>query len=282
MCLICGKNAPVSAVGGYNRCHHCNSYVAAFLPDHRNVQKVLEDHFSYIIDRQKQTSNVRIHQGRLDTLKKFSKTIHRVLDVGCGDGGFLTFMLARGYKSFGYDKSKKIQKYLRDQHIPNYNNLRDIPDHSFDVVTCFDVIEHTTDPQGLIRNIKEKLKRNGILIITTPNAKSFSSLVLGQKWWVFGPTAHFVLFSPRSLKLLLTNQGFEVLDVSTDTLTPWFTPPEKVLFRVLNKLIYLATLPFHTFLFVHYLGDNIQVVARKNRSEFIKLSYALDRKKNKL
>jgi SAM-dependent methyltransferase len=137
-----------------------------------------------------------------------------------------------------------------------------MPDHHFDVITCFDVIEHTTDPHVLIQSIKLKLKKNGVLMMTTPNARGFSSLILRQKWWVFGPTAHFILFSPHSLQLFLTRMGFDLLDVRTDILTPWFTPSESVISRLFNKCVYLVVIPFQKFLFNHSLGDNIQIVAK--------------------
>ncbi len=149
-------------------------------------------------------------------MRSFSKLTPKILDIGCGNGNFVRFLKSEGYESFGYDKSRNIQKYLRVKNVPIYKNMRDIPNHYFNVVTCFDVIEHTADPRILIRSIKEKLNKNGIAMITTPNAQGFSSRILRHNWWVFGPTAHFILFSVRSLRLLLLNEGFELLHMSTD------------------------------------------------------------------
>jgi SAM-dependent methyltransferase len=267
MCSICGKDASVSKVGGYQKCQYCNTYIAAVIPPTKDLQNVLEDHASaFIIGGPEHTVYSQANLERLHVLKKFARSIQNILDVGCGNGSFVEYLISEGYRSFGYDKSKKIQKYLSGKKIPMYRDLRDMPNHHFDVITCFDVIEHTTDPHILIQSIKKKLKKNGVLMMTTPNARGFSSLILSQKWWVFGPTAHFILFSPRSLQLFLSRMGFELLDIRTDILTPWFTPTEKFMSRFLNKCVYLATLPFQKFLFAHSLGDNIQIVARSSRA----------------
>jgi hypothetical protein len=162
----------------------------------------------------------------------------------------------------GYDKSRNITKYLFKKNIPYYKNLNDIPDKYFDVITCFDVIEHTTNPKELIEMLHKKTKKNGLLILSTPNSQSLSSKILGQKWWVFGPTAHFVLFSVFSLNLLLAKANFKVVSFMTDTLTPWFTPTEKFISKVFNKFVYLFLFPFQKIIFKNHLGDNILIVAR--------------------
>ena len=100
-------------------------------------------------------------------------------------------------------------------------------------------------------------------MITTPNAQGISARILGRRWWVFGPTAHFVLFTPDSLKQMLTKEGFKVLETTTDTLTPWFFPTDTFIHRMLNKIVYLLITPFQSLLFRFSFGDNIQVVANK-------------------
>jgi len=163
----------------------------------------------------------------------------RILDFGCGSGLFLEFLIAKGYKAYGFDKSKKLTKHLRDLHIPSYARVSKIPNGYFDAITNFDVIEHTTKPHIFIRNVNRKLKREGILMITTPNAYGISGRILKDRWWVFGPKAHFTLFSSESLKYLLHREGFKVQCITTDTITPWFMPVHNLWFKILNKAIYM-------------------------------------------
>lgn len=262
MCKICGHNAVTLPIDGYIRCEYCKTYITKVLPNNKKVQKVLEEHAeTYILDKQ-ETGDNHSNLVRLYLLNKFTKSTKTVLDFGCGSGSLVKYLLSNGYKAFAYDKSEIIKKYLASQSIPFYEKLSEIPNNYFDVVTCFDVIEHVTNPNMLIQNIKRKIKKGGILVLSTPNSRGLSAKILGKKWWVFGPTAHFVLFSPYSIKLLITKMGLEVLDLSTDTITPWFTPSEKFVSKIINKLLYLIILPFQKVLFSHYLGDNIQVIVR--------------------
>ncbi len=262
MCPICNQNSKTSSSNRYNKCNYCGLLIAKYLPREKQVQTILEDQATGIIQSHHEKKTENKYQKKFTRITKFVKNPYLVLDFGCGNGTFVQFLRSKGYQSYGYDKSKTIQRYLDLQNIPQYKRLQDVPDHSFDVVTCSDVIEHIPYPRLLIRQIKQKLQNNAILILGTPNAYGFSSSILRQKWWVFGPAAHFVLFSSKSIKILLESEGFEVLDISTDNITPWFISTNRPLYKILNKLVYLSTLSFRKILFTWMLGDNIQIIAR--------------------
>ncbi len=262
MCLICKREFKFSLIGDYRRCEYCKTYIANVTPNDKRVQKTLEEHaISYILGSQDSSDSV-IHQARLTEIKKFSKKAKTILDFGCGRGDFVIFLLKKEYKAFAYDKSYTLKKYLVAQNIPVFDKVRDIPDKYFDVITCYDVIEHTTNPRLLLESIKGKLRDGGILVVSTPNARGFSATILRKRWWVFGPAAHYILFSPYSLRFLLTSMGYRILKIRTDTLTPWFIPSERLWAKLLNKVIYLITYPFHTLLFNNCLGDNIVAMVR--------------------
>lgn len=263
MCVVCKTSANLLNRHGYVQCTSCQTYIANRLPPQRIVQHVLEEHAQAYILAGQQAVDYATYKHRRDLLSNYLKSVQTILDFGCGNGNFVTFLRSNKYKAFGYDKSASISTYLRAYHIPSYKSLSQIPTKQFDIVTCFDVIEHTTKPIEVIRIIRNKLKKDGILMISTPNACGISARLLGQKWWVFGPTAHFMVFSPYSLQLLLKRMGFRILDTRTDTLTQWVMPSEQFLPKVLNKCIYIALFPFRSLLFQHYLGDNIQVIAKK-------------------
>lgn len=263
MCLICKHNALTSQIGDYRSCEYCGTRIAIFLPDNSKVQGVLEEHAtSYILDNH-EPADLSTFEARLALIKHYSKSAQTIIDFGCGNGNFVKFLNTKGYKVFGYDKSLQIKKYLDSQNTPHYTSTGEIPNNFFDVITCFDVIEHTTNPRFLLRTLIKKLKKNGILILSTPNSQGLSARILNERWWVFGSTAHFILFSPRSLTLLLTKSNFKLLKLTTDTLTPWFIPSEKFTNKILNKLLYLAFFPFQRVLFDNNLGDNILGIARK-------------------
>jgi 2-polyprenyl-3-methyl-5-hydroxy-6-metoxy-1,4-benzoquinol methylase len=260
--MICNHRAKALDEAGYVKCEYCKTYIAKILPHDKQIQKVIEKHASLYVLNHHESLNLHYHSERLNLLKSYRKYARAVLDFGCGSGEFIGFLKAKGYKAFGYDKSKKILKYLTSNKVLTFKSQAQIPDNYFDVITCFDVIEHVTKPGPLMRIIKRKLKKDGILILSTPNSQGISARFLGGSWWVFGPTAHFVVFSAFSLKILLKQAGFNVLLIRTDTLTPWFTPAERFINKILNKILYLAISPFQKILFNKGLGDNILLVAK--------------------
>lgn len=262
MCLICYTEGQVKQVGSYHECQYCKSRIADILPDNIIVQKVLEEHAQSYILGAKEIFDIATYTARLEILRKYARGAKLVLDFGCGNGNFVKFLQSKTYSAFGYDKSVDITEHLSAQKIPLYRNEKEIPNAYFDVITCFDVIEHTTNPRSIVQILNNKLKKDGIIVMTTPNTQGVSAHILGKYWWVFGSEAHFVLFSLFSLKLFLSNHGFNILDSNTDTLTPWFVPSEKLLSRIGNKIVYLALLPFKSMLFDRGLGDNIQIIAK--------------------
>jgi len=73
----------------------------------------------------------------------------------------------------------------------------------FDAVVLGDVIEHVDNPGLLLDNVRRHLKADGVLLLTTPNAK----------WWtvVFKPHVDHVLWHDRfTLAELLRRHGFAI------------------------------------------------------------------------
>lgn len=99
----------------------------------------------------------------------------RVLDVGCGVG-YGAHLLARQGASdvVAFDIDPATIEHAREHYgHPNLSfrvaSISDLPlEESFDVVTCFEVIEHIERQQRLVRTIAASLNRDGCLIVSTP------------------------------------------------------------------------------------------------------------------
>jgi 2-polyprenyl-3-methyl-5-hydroxy-6-metoxy-1,4-benzoquinol methylase len=203
-----------------------------------------------------------IHERRFDHFVQFGLRGKKILDVGCGAGVFLRHARKKRYEAYGLDISKKIVCHIRSMGIAAYQDFQSLPQIKFDAITNFDVIEHMTDPHVFIRNIKRKLKKGGLIMITTPNAFGISGLLLHDKWWVLDPKSHFILYNIESLQFLLKKHGFAIHEVSTDMITQWLVPSNSLRRKIFNKIIYLILYPFLPLLFSHRLGDNIQIIAK--------------------
>jgi 2-polyprenyl-6-hydroxyphenyl methylase/3-demethylubiquinone-9 3-methyltransferase len=89
---------------------------------------------------------------------------------------------------------------------------------AFDLITCMEVIEHVAEPATFVRAIAKRLAANGLLVMSTPNATSWSRLMmitLGEGLGRIPKGTHdFDKFvTPDRMKLLLADAGLKCLDV---------------------------------------------------------------------
>jgi SAM-dependent methyltransferase len=96
----------------------------------------------------------------------------KALDVGCAYGFASTVLASLGYETFGVDVSRwgvRQAKAVSDGSfvVCDAQALLPFKGESFDLVTCFDVLEHLQFPEMAIRNMLESSR--GALICTTPN-----------------------------------------------------------------------------------------------------------------
>ncbi len=117
-----------------------------------------------------------------------------IWDAGCGDGQS-TFSLAKSYPSstiIGTDISTKsidhCKAILKKNPVDNISfDLCDLMDTSyenrFDLIICFEVLEHIEDYEAIIQKFSKALRPNGYLIIHTPAEGRFQSSEFGFRKW---------------------------------------------------------------------------------------------------
>ena len=116
------------------------------------------------------------HLPRYLLSKKLAKG-QRVLDFGCGSGYGSAMLASVASKVVGLDISPDALKWARNNH-KHPNLIFTLPDElpaldgqPFDLVTCFEVIEHLTqnDQEILIERLAGYLAPHGQLLVSTPN-----------------------------------------------------------------------------------------------------------------
>jgi 2-polyprenyl-6-hydroxyphenyl methylase/3-demethylubiquinone-9 3-methyltransferase len=146
------------------------------------------------------------------------------LDVGCG-AGLLAEPLARlGAKVTAIDASPEVIAVAR-QHASTAGldidyQVGDVQEleGEFDLITCMEVIEHVADPASFVKALAKRLATGGLLVMSTPNATSWSRLMMITIGEGFGQiprgTHEFDKFiTPERMKLLLGDAGLKCLDV---------------------------------------------------------------------
>jgi len=89
------------------------------------------------------------------------------------------------------------------------------PPESFDVITCFDVLEHLYEPRKIMARVAEWLKPGGIFYVLVPNVDSAEARVFGSYWHGLELPRHLFHYSPASLKFLVESTGFRELSLET-------------------------------------------------------------------
>ena len=139
----------------------------------------------------------------------------RLLDVGTAGGSFLAVARERGWDVQGCEPSEWLAAWGREHYgVPiQQGTIFDVeePPGSFDVVTLWDVLEHTPDPRAVLERASELLRTDGLLVINYPDIGSAPARLMGRRW-VFLLSAHLYYFTPETIGKLLDRTGFAVVE----------------------------------------------------------------------
>ena len=91
-------------------------------------------------------------------------------------------------------------------------------DGQFDLVTCMEVIEHVAEPAAFVKALAKRLAPGGLLIMSTPNATSWSRLIMitigeGLRQIPRGTHDFDKFIGPDRMKVLLAEAGLKCLDI---------------------------------------------------------------------
>lgn len=125
-----------------------------------------------------------------------------VLDFGCGDGKLLDWLQERGWETYGIEPSMDVAFF---QH----RRLISLPhDRRFAFVILNHVLEHITDPLGVLRQIARTLRDDGALFVSVPRVDTLPEH--GDFRYCISGRTHPVCFSETCLRGLLARAGLAV------------------------------------------------------------------------
>ena len=181
----------------------------------------------------------RIRRVRRKYLRHFDGEC-RVLDVGCGEGTLMKFLLEEGFSVVGVDRDmvavgRAVERQLSVEEKDFMVFLRE-NERSFGGIICSHVIEHIPVGQceAFIGLCYRALTANGIMVIITPNVHTLSG---SADFW--NDPSHVRPHTLGSVEKLLSDAGFEVVERGFDRETA-FTLRKDVLHLPLDlmRLLY--------------------------------------------
>ncbi|TSC54576.1 MAG: hypothetical protein LiPW30_42 [Parcubacteria group bacterium LiPW_30] len=146
-----------------------------------------------------------------------------VLDLGSGDGLFLSLLKKKGIKGSGLDISEEGVLRTREKGIEasvfDFNDKIPFEDNTFDYVSMLDLLEHLYTPQDLLIEATRVSKK--IVIISVPNFSSLPARIqtfLGKVPENNRPNkGHVYWFNYSVLRRITDNCGLRLVEIRMNT-----------------------------------------------------------------
>ncbi len=103
----------------------------------------------------------------------------------------------------------------------------DYPDSFFDIITLHNVLEHTRNPQKVIKELNRILKKDGIVAIQVPNINCIQFKLFNKRWAAVDVPRDLYYFSIPLLKKTLAKENLTIINI--DHFNNWWHPPTLVI-----------------------------------------------------
>lgn len=202
------------------KCSECNFHFTNPRPSDKELGKYyISDHYishnntrNNLFEKTYQIVRMISIQIKYNLVSKFFNK-GRVLDIGCGTGDFLQKCNEKKWVTKGIEPSE----IARTQAIKNYNldvdedtNLKKLKGE-YDIITMWHVLEHVTELNNTVSELKRLLSIDGKAVIAVPNLESFDSSYYKKYWAAYDLPIHLYHFSKESIIKLFENHGFSLI-----------------------------------------------------------------------
>lgn len=200
-CKNCSYNADIS--------NNIVSFIKNVPLDYENfsekwvdkLQKAEGKHFWFLIRR----------EIILYFFNKYIDKSMKILEIGSGTGNIAGMLSDCGYNisiaDIHFNALNITEKYTSIKNKYQFDLLKNVFNNEYQVVALFDVLEHFTDDELILKNINEILTSKGRLILTVPAHK-----------WLWNRhdviSGHKRRYEQKTLSDVLEKSGFRVLEIN--------------------------------------------------------------------
>ena len=234
-CDLCGGRdfAILSSAANVRACVRCGYRFVSPRPSQAQIAASYSDPSFYSGWIDDDAGRQRMWSRRLDLLHRVGAGA-RVIDIGAGIGTFLAMGRDRyGWQVTGTEISSSAVQLARDRHgvdlmLGDAESL-ELPEHAFDLVTLWHVLEHVPSPARTLSLCRRLLRKEGLLAIAVPNSDDARGWLIRTKANLRGKPVperyeplrphsevHLSNFTSRVLVNALRQRGFRVERVTLD------------------------------------------------------------------
>lgn len=211
----------------YVRCPTCSLVFLNPRPAGSAVEEFYrEDYDALYGEVEARADRLPVYRSVLTHLSDYRVPPGRLLDVGCGDGAFLSLCQTAGWTCFGVEVSKPAAERAAQRGItllgPDWGNQpggSSTRDESYDVVTLVNVLETVLDPAAMLRRVRAVMGSGSLLLIRVSNG-AFHLPMRKPVGWIgarYQQAFHLFVYKPQAMRRLLKAAGFEVIGMRNST-----------------------------------------------------------------
>ena len=226
-CIVCKSKKLNFFSFKYNhnldRCESCGHIFTNPYPSEKQINyyynsSMKEFENSFFKETFDARTNIFIPRARL--IKKLLKDKGSLLDIGAGIGIFLNaFKKIKSNIEFtacdiNYEAIEMIESKFPRVNTINCDFLELDEKKKYNCITLWDTFEHLLNPSKFLSKIQKILKKNGYLILSTPNTLSLEWAIAKENHVQILPPGHVNLYNRNNIKLVF-NKNFKVKDILT-------------------------------------------------------------------
>lgn len=252
-CPICGSldiadeySRPDQDLGTLRlmRCHVCGIVFLNPRLSHDAIVELENTSPVYSVNEEYVDATVSELERMIDLLGSYASDHEHLLDIGCNRGFLLEAARRRGWTPLGVEISPvavaEAERLFSGLTI-HTGELASLPrNRSFDLITCWHVLEHTTDPIALLEDILRRLSNHGVLAIQVPSYTFFNEFISSGREVSLVCSVHNFYFTESSLRSILIRCGFDIvasIEQRDDLMLTVIARPSTRMSQVLRRAI---------------------------------------------
>ena len=186
----------------------------------KSSSKLAEEFYNKIVKLHHEEFNYKriLYRDWLDLLVSKLNKGDKILDLGCGNGRAIKYLVDRGFQGIGVDVSEKMLK-LAKKNVPKAKFYKkdftklDFKDNSFDAVISFFALNHIKKKEfkQVISKCKKMLKKDGFLLLGMVEGKFEGCFkgFYGQKMLLYGKA-----YTKKEIYDVLKSKAYKILKSS--------------------------------------------------------------------
>ena len=140
----------------------------------------------------------------------------KLLDIGCGVGDFIHTAETHGWECKGVEPSEDARNIAKTRikgQLLTSEDINQLPDHSFDIITMWHVLEHVDDLKWQVEQLQRLIKYDGRIIIAVPNYQSYDGRYYKELWAAYDVPRHLNHFSKQTISKIFKTKDLQLIKV---------------------------------------------------------------------